>query len=125
MGWSNQRLPITDDVPEGMRQLIAECFGEPASRPAFRCGPSLSCGCGPALHCVLPTSRQSPAAEAPGGSASGQAPGPSTWLLLPSPLSPQTSVPCRPRPMPACSEIIPRLKGMIRALGPPPGQQRY
>ncbi|KAL4448958.1 hypothetical protein ABPG77_007675 [Micractinium sp. CCAP 211/92] len=57
VGWSNQRLPIPEDAPEGMRQLISECFGEPDSRPPF-------------------------------------------------------------------SEIIPRLKAMIRALGAPPGQQR-
>ncbi len=39
VGWSNQRLPIPEDAPEGMRQLISECFGEPDSRPPFRCGP--------------------------------------------------------------------------------------
>lgn len=34
-------------------------------------------------------------------------------------------VPVFPRPCAyACSDIIPRIKAMIRALGPPPGQER-
>lgn len=36
VGWNQERLPIPCDIPQGMQDLIAACFGEPQGRPSFR-----------------------------------------------------------------------------------------
>jgi serine/threonine protein kinase len=35
VGWNNQRLPIPDEAPAAVRDLIDACFGEPGGRPSF------------------------------------------------------------------------------------------
>lgn len=36
VGWNKERLPVPCDIPQGMQDLIAACFGEPQGRPSFR-----------------------------------------------------------------------------------------
>ena len=63
VGWNKERLSIPADIPQGMQDLIAACFGEPQGRPSFRCAAGV-----PECSCLDPQSVQHALASRRGGS---------------------------------------------------------
>ena len=130
VGWNDERLGTPEEGPPAIRELIDACFGEPAGRQSFRWA-GRRCGEGREGE-----TERAGRARCAGGVCGGCRGGQLTRELEGGPHPAPARLCASPRPAPgplaaphprvcACSEIIPMLKGMIKAMGPPAGYEHH